>query len=632
MNRSQAVTALRAAVRISFPILILLGCAMLLSRQIPGDVLATLPRQLADISVLQWACAALLTVGSFAAVAQYDVQAHRTLNTGISARRGRISGAVGIAIGQTVGFGLLSGAVARWRMLPDMGVGQALKLSTFVSLSFVAAWACVTGIICAVLPAPPWTMALSLAALVLLPAAAALLFWRPTLRIGTHRIPLPSLRVSGAILLWATVDMVLAAAALWVLLPAGTLPYFALLPLFMVALGCGLVSNTPGGIGPFELVLVSALPLGAEAGVLAAILAFRLVYYAAPACLAMAAMLRPLPVPQVVERQQPGWHSLPRSEALALRQNGGQIARAGSAMAPVWRTAQTETLFTDPTATQPDVVRGLTRLAARHGRIPVIYKAGRRLAQVARNARWAILHVADDAIVDLDGYDLTSPARRRLRRKLRAAEKAGITIRAGHMPDAQSAAQLDRDWQRRCGPARGGSMGRYCPDYVSDQWVVSAYSGDALIAFATFHRGAREWCLDIMRQGPTAPDGTMHALVHRGLEAAQGMGVARVSLASVIACPDPQRAVWRWATARAVVHAGGTGLRQFKSAYAPRWVPRYAAAPNWLALALGLADIARTIRAPDPLPAPAFEAVSAKNANNPHQEDENYELASPSAA
>ncbi|KIC48895.1 phosphatidylglycerol lysyltransferase domain-containing protein [Tateyamaria sp. ANG-S1] len=624
MHRSQAVAVARAAVRISFPILILTGCAMLLARQIPMDVVATLPRQLANITALQWITAAVLTVGSFFAVAQYDVQAHRTLNTGVCARRGRITGSVGIAIGQTVGFGLVSGAVARWRMLPEMSVGQALKLSTFVSLTFVAAWACVTGVICALLPAPAWTTVLSLGTLILMPICAGLLFWHPKLQVGKHHIPLPSLRVSGAILLWAFADMVLAAAALWVLMPAGTMSFLTLLPLFVVALGCGLVSNTPGGVGPFELVLVSGLPLGAEAGVLAAILAFRIVYYALPACIAMVAMLRPLPTPQPVTLRPPEWHHMPRSEVQALRQNGGRVETAPGTTAPLWQTAQTETLFTDPKGVSRAALTLLKERAARHGRVPLIYKSGAPLAQVARRARWAVLHIANDAIVDLRAYDINTPDRRRLRRKLRAADKAGITVRSDRLPDADAAARIDADWQTQSGAARGGSMGRYCPEYIEKQWVVSAYSGETLVAFATFHRGPQDWCLDIMRQSAAAPDGTMHALVNHALEDAQAMGVARVSLASIIACPDPGRAIWRWAAARAVIHAGGTGLRQFKSAFAPRWVPRYAAAPNWVALALGLADIARTIRTPDPLP--------VANANTPHQEDENYELASPSAA
>ncbi|MEM8653723.1 MAG: phosphatidylglycerol lysyltransferase domain-containing protein [Pseudomonadota bacterium] len=628
MRRHQIAMIARAAWRVGFPVLILAVCILLLARQIPTDAVARLPGDLADISALQWVLAACLTAGSFWAVAQYDVQAHRMLGTNISDNRARGSGAVGIAIGQTVGFGLVSGALARWRMLPDIGAARALQLSTVVALSFVVAWACLTGLVSAIAPAPAWTMPLSITAVLALPLGALVLYRCPTIYIGRHKVPLPSLPVAGAILIWALVDMVLAAAALWVLMPPTVMGFLTLLPLFMIALGCGLMSNTPGGVGPFELVLIAALPISAETGGLAAILAFRIVYYALPACLAMLAMLRPRPAPSLGSRARAplAWRDLPRSEAQALKQNGGRIeALPTGQTAPVWHTAQTRTLFTASTGpARTATLTWLRQSARRHGRIALLYKSDARLAARARCAGWAVLHVADDAIVDLDRYDENAPTRRRLRRKLRAARKTDITLCSGTHPDAEAAAQLDRAWQSSSGPARGGSMGRYCPSYVSNQWVVSAYSGVDLVGFITLHRGPAEWCLDLMRHSDDVPDGVMHALVHQALTDARAHGVARVNLASIVACPDPTRGIWRGLARAAVTWAGGPGLRQFKSAFAPRWVPRYAAAPSWAGLVLGLADLARVIRKPAPL-APV-------DTNPAHHDDENYELASHKAA
>ncbi|WP_299653085.1 phosphatidylglycerol lysyltransferase domain-containing protein [uncultured Tateyamaria sp.] len=626
MPSSRALSVAQVGARVGVPIVIFLGCAMILSRQVPSDILLTLPAQLAGIASWQWGLAAVFTAGSFFAVAQYDVQAHRALGTKVPDGRARITGAVGIAIGQTVGFGLVSGALARWRMLPELNVGQALKLSTMVSLSFVIAWACLTGLVCLVLPAPVWTSALSVGALVLVPGLAALLFFRPTLTFGSRAIHLPSLRISASILGWALVDMAMAAATLWVLLPAGTMPFVTLLPLFMIALGCGLMSNTPGGVGPFELVLVTAIPVGTEAEVLAGILAFRAVYYALPALCAMLAMLRPLTKPKSMTSHPAHWHDLPSSEAQALRQNDGcvEVSAAGGPVA-IWSTSQTRTLFTDPgNRANARMLSWLQRRARSQGRIPLIYKSGARLAHAARRAQWAVLHIADDAIIDVKDYTLDVPARRRLRRKLRAVTSAGVTLRSGCAPPLKDAERLDAQWQAQCGSARGGSMGRYCPDYVSDQWVVSAYSDTELIGFASFHRGASDWCLDIMRHAPDAPDGTMHALVHHAIQDAHAEGFTRVSLASVIACPNGSSAFWRWAAQKALIAAGGSGLRQFKSAFAPRWVPRYAAAPTWLSMIIGMADIARVIRNPIPLAAPKTSPA--------HHQDENYELASHSAA
>ncbi|MEL7131276.1 MAG: phosphatidylglycerol lysyltransferase domain-containing protein [Pseudomonadota bacterium] len=628
MDRYQIAMVARRVWRLGLPVMILTVCALMLSRQVSTEALASLPDQLGDITPAQWLLAFLFTTASFFAVAQYDVQAHRVLGTGVCASRARLTGAVGIAIGQTVGFGLVSGALARWRMLPEVGTAQALKLSTFVALSFVVAWACLTGLVSLISPAPPWAIVVSVGGILLIPGGAALLFFFPTLRIGQHQIPLPSLPIAGAILLWALVDMVFAAAALWVLMPQTTIGFFTLLPLFMIALGCGLMSNTPGGVGPFELVLVAALPVGAETGVLAAILAFRCVYYALPACLAMVAMLWPLsqPTPGPTPEVETQWQKLPRCEALALTQNGGRMARIPTGeTAPIWPTAQTETVFTGPTGRAcPATLEWLCGEAQQRGRVAMLYKSDARLAAVARRDGWAVLHIADDAIVDLAEYDEKVPARRRLRRKLRAACKAGVTICSNALPDASAAKRLDQIWQSNAGGARGGSMGRYCPHYTSNQWVVSAYSGRDLVAFVTLHRHRTEWCVDIMRHDTALADGVMHALVHQALLDARSKGARRVNLASIIACPDPSSRVWRALAQHAVSRAGGMGLRQFKSSFAPRWVPRYAAAPSWPGLALGLADLARVIRSPAP--------ITGTDAKHLHHNDENYEVASRSAA
>jgi phosphatidylglycerol lysyltransferase len=80
---------------------------------------------------------------------------------------------------------------------------------------------------------------------------------------------------------------------------------------------------------------------------------------------------------------------------------------------------------------------------------------------------------------------------------------------------------------------------------------------------------------------------------------------------------------FRWAAQVAVTKAGGTGLRQFKSAFSPRWSARYAAAPNPIALAVGLADIAREVHCPAPI-----DLTAAKNIPEIHNNDENYVLAS----
>jgi phosphatidylglycerol lysyltransferase len=153
----------------------------------------------------------------------------------------------------------------------------------------------------------------------------------------------------------------------------------------------------------------------------------------------------------------------------------------------------------------------------------------------------------------------------------------------------------------------------------------------ALLAFVSFHALRREWALDLMRHRAGLPDGTMHALVHAGLVAAQAAGVPQMSLSAVPACPDPDRPIYRWAAAQIVTWAGGPGLRQFKSAFGPRWMPLYAAAPSPLSLSIVLADVALSVLRPVP-PLGMARPGPREEMSRDHNEDEIYEVASSHAA
>ena len=616
----------KVVLRTAVPVSVLFLCALLLAPTLSRDLLASLPERLSEISAGRWALALAFTMGSFWAVAQYDALAHRALGTGIPSRRARVSGAVGVALGQTLGLGVVTGAVARWRMLTDLRLVQAARVSAFVSVSFVICWAVLAALVCLVLPGPDWAFWPALAVCLALPVLIAIQFFFPVLKWFGCEIHLPNLPISGAILFWALIDTLLAAAALFVLLPAGTLAFVTFFPLFLIALGSGLISNTPGGVGPFELILLSAVPTGDPGAILGAIVAFRAVYYALPAICAGLALMRPLGRGAAAPRPVAGVRAVgARSEVGVVAQNGGSIATAQGSTLTLWPTAQTLTQFTDPVAgSRAAALNHLSGAASAAGKLAVIYKCNARMAQAARAAHWKVVHLADEAVIDVAGFDVATPARSALRRKLRAADKAGVTVRAGHPLACAAMARIDTEWQCAHGRARGGSMGRYCPNYVAHQWVGCAHVDGKLVAFVTAHRGPDEWCLDIMRHGDDAPDGAMHALVTAAIAAAGNAGAARFSLAAVPACPVPHSAFWRWVAVRVAARAGGRGLRQFKSSFAPRWVPRYAAARTRAALVLGLADIARSIRSPAPL--------ARAETNEDHKDDEYYELESISAA
>ncbi|PYF09950.1 phosphatidylglycerol lysyltransferase [Rhodobacter viridis] len=585
---------------------------------------------LAQVDGLSWALAIAATVASFAALAQYDALIHRALATGTAPAHARRGGWTAIAIGQTVGFGLVSGALVRWRMLPDTSLAQASKITATVAATFLAGWSVLTAAVLLVAPInhphlPVMAVqGLAILGLVMGGGLALMTLVLPEgLRLGRFTLRLPPLAVMARILGLAALDTAFAAAALWALLPGfETLAFFALYPAFLLAQGAGLVSNTPGGVGPFEITLVSLLPATSQPELIAAILAWRIVYYGLPALVAvLLVMLRPAHVlrkstvlsateaPCALLRSA---LSAPQAELGLLRQGehgllptdcghgGWMVGRAGRALVALL----------DPfgTAPVPVLLERLQSSARAEGRSACLYKISPRVAAQVRAEGWVVAPVATEVWLDPARFDLTTPARAGLRRKLRKAEKSGlrVTRALGVLPLAEMT-DLACAWAAAHGGERGFSMGRFAEDYVSAQQVLLARDAEGrLVGFASFHATATEWGLDLMRPAPDAPDGTMQALIATAITEAAKAGAKRLSLAALPPRSEdstgPAAALWR----RAEKGKGAAGLRQFKMGFGPQLSPRYIAARSPAALMLTAAEIARAIHRPAPLPDPAI--------------------------
>jgi len=244
----------------------------------------------------------------------------------------------------------------------------------------------------------------------------------------------------------------------------------------------------------------------------------------------------------------------------------------------------------------------LTRLARARLVQPVLYKPGARLAATARARGWRVVAVAREAWLDPRHFATEGKRRAGLRRKLRKAEAAGVTVTVlppgphRTLPLAEMA-EIAAEWAAAHGGERGFSMGQWAPETLAWAHVVLAHGPDrCLLGFLTLHANAGEQTLDLMRARAEAPDGVMYLAVTRAIEAAGADGVARFSLAAVPRSPDPCDPALAAPLRRAFERAtGAAGLRQFKAAFAPNWETLYAAAPGRAALAAGALDITREI-------------------------------------
>ncbi len=579
----------------------------------------------------QWLQSLGFTALSFWAVGRYDAVLHCHLMSGMPERLARRAGIAAIAVSQTLGLGLISGAILRWRMLPGVSLWQATRLTAAVALSFLAGWAVVTAVTLLILPAAPfkpWAgvglgLALCLAGLCILgPEPTALPFrW-------------PNGFVLGRLVGLCAADTLAAALALHVLLPAGSeVSFAALLPAFLLALGAGLALGTPGGMGAFEMTLLGLLPGRAEPDLLVAILGWRLVYYVLPAL--AGAGLAILGPPPATRTARPPFAPLPGADMpghdrndlpaeTGLRHQGTlALAWVGGLGWLVGRQGHVLMALLDPhpraaPRTIDTALRGMRRLARKEGRMFAAYKAGGRIAARARAHGLAARRIGWEAWILPAGYRLSASSRSGLRRKLRRAEAAGVTIR--HSPAAlapwPALHRMAADWARAHGGERGFSMGRHDRAYLGHQRLYIAWQHDQPIAYASFHTTPHEWVLDLMRHGKDLPDGTMHSLVQAAISDAALDGVARLSLAAV-----PEAAFGRGDLVTRLIAAlapetAASGLLRFKSCFAPQWSPLYLIAPGRAGLVLAGLSLWRAITRPPP--------ISRKI----EQDDAEYEFAS----
>ncbi|WP_317054776.1 phosphatidylglycerol lysyltransferase domain-containing protein [Roseovarius rhodophyticola] len=588
-------------------------CLWIVQDQLTPDSLTGLGAALSNLTFKQWAVAGLATTASFWALGRYDVILHQHLRTDCRPRHACASGVAAIAIGQTIGLGVLSGALVRWRLVPDLSLVQATKIATGVAVSFLSGLVLCLGLMGVLFPSDVLSFHQGLFCLIFFCNIGLLCFLYPKIRLGRSIFRGPSLRMLGGIAGLALIDTFCAGVALWCLMPSGTeLPLVALMPAYMLALGAALLSGTPGGVGPFELVLLAALPGIPQAEVLCGIVAFRLIYYALPFGLAACMLLRPFTQSGHSEICRRDVHErdlkkAPRAEIGLCRQADAGVIASRHVSLPVLRPGQSLCLlFAALGGATEAALATLKKQAHREMLFPLVYKADGRMAAVATKSGWRALHVADDLVLKPSEFQTEGRAFRQLRRKLRQAEQAGLSIERGTALPWKELAQVDADWQARQGRARGMTMGQFCPEYLSHQGVFLARLKGRVVAFASFHISTDEWCLDLMRANAPVPDGTMHALITAAIDAADEAGVPQFCLAAL----PPERGPIAWLAAKS---GYSTGLSQFKKSFNPKRSPRYALAPSWGLLALGLGDLLRAVRRP--------------NRNLSHNHHENNEFA-----
>ena len=532
---------------------------------------------LSRLTFWQWGGALICTALSFRAIGSYDLLVHSALGTGQSPSIARAAGMKAIAVSQTLGFGTLTSALVRWRCLSDVMPSAILRLSVLVSLSFLAALAAITALVVQFLGLVSQSNTL------LWIGAGALIGLMAIVRIAHRRGWIPravGARTLLALLIATGADTLFAALALWLLWP-DAVSFHLLFAAYLMALGAGLLSNAPSGIGAFDLTLLALLGATTDAQAMAAVLAFRVIYYAIPTAVALLGLWHTRPLLRAHAHNHP--------EAALVFQSAIPFAHSQGNMLtlPCWRNGAI--LGDLPDAMTLEDLRRQTDLKA-------LYKCSAKQAIAARTAGWSVIRCARDALIVPQQWSTNRPDTRQLRRALAAFERSNITLR--EVTDPEILRPVATQWVASHGGEKGHSMGRFCPTYLRQQRVFAAFDQDTPVAFASFHTGP-VWTLDLMRHTANIPKGTMHALVQAAIHSARDTGVQTLSLASVATPP-------RNFPFGAKITARCAGLKRFKSSFAPQWHPRYLCAGGPIHLLMVMITLAFRIRWPGPLPDPNF--------------------------
>lgn len=249
------------------------------------------------------AIACALAVPAFAACASFDLVGRHATGHGLPVPRVMLISFTGFFFSLNLGA-LVGGLAFRYRLYMPYGL-SAVTISQVIGLSVITNWSGYIPIAGAILAYRPpelpadWGMSSALLrgiGMLLLAVFAAYIVYcaiRGGRRVSVKgsKLELPTvgivaLQIALSSVSWASIGAVIA----W-LMP-GDVSWFAVMPVLMISAIAGIWSHVPSGLGVVELVFVGLLGDRApESALLAAIFAYRMIYYLAPFAVAIAAYL-----------------------------------------------------------------------------------------------------------------------------------------------------------------------------------------------------------------------------------------------------------------------------------------------------------------------------------------------------
>lgn len=280
----------------------LAGILWLLNRELRGLSPAAIRAYLDGLEAWRIGAAVALTALGYFVLTGYDELALRYVRHPLTYRKTALASFIAYATSTALGHAVLTGGAVRYRLYSAWGLSgeEIARVVAFCGFAFWMGILALGGIVFVVdpLPAPdgfpvsPRILGVLFLTLFLSWMVVNVVRTRP-FTIWKWILDVPGWRITAGQAVVASLDLAIAAAVLWMLLPAGSdLTFARLVSAFLLAVIAGTLSGVPGGLGVFDgalvVLLAPAVPASTSVG---ALLVYRAVYYLLPFTIAAGALV-----------------------------------------------------------------------------------------------------------------------------------------------------------------------------------------------------------------------------------------------------------------------------------------------------------------------------------------------------
>jgi uncharacterized membrane protein YbhN (UPF0104 family) len=278
---------------IAVAVIVLAG--FLLTRTLSGYSRAQIVESVQAIPASRMLAGLAFAAGSYFCLSWFDFFAVRYAGKPLPYYRCALASFCALSLGHNIGFAALSSGAVRYRFYARWGLttGEVARAVLFCGMTVGLGMITLGGIallarsdLAAKMLGVSQTLAITLGAVCLTLSALYLLaaaFVRKEITIRSFTLPMPPLTFALAQIVIGPLNYVCVAGCLHqVLSAAGDVPYLPVAAAYVIANTSALIAHVPGGIGVVESVVMFLLP---GAGVIGALVMFRVLYYLVPLCI-----------------------------------------------------------------------------------------------------------------------------------------------------------------------------------------------------------------------------------------------------------------------------------------------------------------------------------------------------------